>query len=64
MLEPQNKRRQGRVYMKFLNYKLENIRQRPMDWLAFLERKRTELVNTGHIMDDETFITHLMNSLP
>ena len=33
-------------------------------WLAFLGRKRTELVNTGHIMDDETFITHLFNSLP
>ena len=26
-------------YTKFLNYKLENIKQRPMDWLAFLERK-------------------------
>ena len=51
-------------YTKFLNYKLENVSQRPMDWLAFLERKRTELVNTGHIMDDETFITHLLNSLP
>ena len=51
-------------YTKFVNYKLENVRQRPMDWLAFLERKRTELVNTGHIMDDETFMTHLLNSLP
>ena len=35
-----------------------------MDWLAFQERKRTELANTGHIMDDEMFITHLLNSLP
>ena len=34
-----------------------------MDWLAFLE-KRTELANTGHKMDDETFITHSLNSLP
>ena len=51
-------------YTKVLNYKLEKLRQRPMDWLAFLERKRTELVNTGHIMDDETFITHPLNSLP
>ena len=32
--------------------------------IGLLERKRTELlVNTGHIMDDETFITHLLNSL-
>ena len=54
---------QVEFYTKFLNYKLENVRQRPMYWLAFLERKRTELANTGHIMDDEKFITHLLNSL-
>ena len=52
------------VYTKFLNYKLENTRQRPMDWIAFLEKKRSELMNTGHIMSYETFITHLWNSLP
>ena len=48
------------VYTKFLNYKLENTRQKPMDWLAFLEKKHTELVNTGHKMDDEMFITPLI----
>ena len=52
------------VYTKFLNYKLENTRQRPMDWIAFMEKKQAELMNTGHIMNDETFITHLLNSLP
>ena len=26
------------VYTKFLNYKLENTRKKPMDWLAFLEK--------------------------
>ena len=51
-------------YTKFLHCKLENVKQRPMDWLAFMEKKRNELVNTGHIMDDETFITHLLNSFP
>ena len=35
-----------------------------MDWIAFLEKKRPELMKTGHIMNDETFITHLLNSLP
>ena len=35
-----------------------------MDWIAFLEKKQSELMNTGHIMSDETFITHLLNSLP
>ena len=53
-----------KVYPKFLNYKLENTRQRPMDCLTFMEKKRTELMNTGHIIDDETFITHVLISLP
>ena len=35
-----------------------------MDWLAFMEKKKTELLNTGCVMEDETFITHLLNSLP
>ena len=52
------------VYTKFLNYKLENTRPRLMDWIAFLEKKRSELMRTGHIMSDETYITHLLNSLP
>ena len=51
-------------YTKFLHYKLENVRQRPMDWLAFMEKKRNELTNTGHVMDEETFITHILNLLP
>ena len=60
---PKTREDQVEVYTKFLNYKLENTRQRPMDWLTFMEKKRAELMNTGHIMDDETFITHLLNSL-
>ena len=35
-----------------------------MGWLAFMEKKRIELANTGLIMDDETFINHLLNSHP
>ena len=35
-----------------------------MDWIAFMEKKQSELMNTGHIMSDEMFITHLLNSLP
>ena len=35
-----------------------------MDWSVFLEKKCTVLANTGHKIDDETFITHLLNSLP
>ena len=56
---PKTREDKSQFYTKFLHYKLENLKQRPMDWLAFMEKKRTELVNTGHIMDDEMFITHL-----
>ena len=35
-----------------------------MVWLAFMEKKCTELMHTGHRMDNETFIAHLLNSLP
>ena len=61
---PKTREDKVQFYTKFLHYKLENVRQRPMDWLAFMEKKRIELANTGHIMDNETFITHLLNSLP
>ena len=63
-LESHTREDKVEFYTKLLNYMLENVRQRSMDWLAFLERKRTELVNTGHIMNNEMFITHLLNSLP
>ena len=61
---PKTREDKVQFYMKFLHYKLENVKQRPMDWLAFMEKKRNEIANTGHIMDDEIFITHLLNSLP
>ena len=61
---PKTREDKVQFYTKFLHYKLENVKQRPMDWLAFVEKKRNELVNTGHIMDNEMFITHLLNSLP
>ena len=63
-LNPKTREDKVDVYTKFLNYKLENTRQRPMDWIAFLEKTRSELMSTGHIMSDEMLITHLLNSLP
>ena len=61
---PKTREDKVEVYTKFLNYRLESTRQKPMDWLAFLEKKQTESANTGHKMDDEIFIAHLLNSLP
>ena len=61
---PKTREDKVEVYTRFLNYSLENTRQKSMDWITFMEKKRAELKNTGHIMDDETFITHLLSSLP
>ena len=61
---PKTREAKVEVYTKFRKYMLKNTRQKPMDWLAFLEKKQTELVNTRHKMDDEMFITHFLNSLP
>ena len=36
---PKSREDKLEVYTNFLNYKLENVRQRPMDWLAFMEKK-------------------------
>ena len=63
-LNPKPREVKVQFLTKLLNYKLENVKLRPIDWLAFMEKKRNELANTGHIMDDETFITHLLTSLP
>ena len=32
-----------KVYTRFLNYKLENTRQRPMDWITFMEKNELNL---------------------
>ena len=50
--------------MTFIWVKMENIQIKPQDWMAHMERKRNELENAGHEMDDETFFTHVMASLP
>ena len=34
------------------------------DWMAHMEKKRNELETAGHEMDDETFLTYIMASLP
>ena len=36
---PETREDKVEAYTKYLNYTLENTRQQPMDWLAFLEKK-------------------------
>ena len=35
---PKTREDKVEVYTKFLNYKLENTRHRPMDWITFMEK--------------------------
>ena len=44
--KPKTREDKVQFYTKFLHYKPENVKQRPMDWLAFMEKKRNELANT------------------
>ena len=36
---PKTREDKVEVYTRFLNYELENTRQRPMDWITFMEKK-------------------------
>ena len=63
-MESENQRRQSRGLHKIPQLQAGKQKAEKMDWLTFMEKKRAELMNTGHIMDDEMLITHLLNSLP
>ena len=63
-MEPKNKRGQSRGLHQIPELQIRICQTEANGLVGILGRKRTELSNTGHIMDDETFITHLLNSLP
>ena len=48
----------------FIRPKMDNIRVKPQDWMAHMEKTRNELEHAGCEMDDETFLTYVMASLP
>ena len=43
---------------------MKNVQMKPQDWMAHMEKKRKELGNGGHEIDDETFVTYIMELLP
>ena len=62
-MEPKNKRGQGRCLHQIPELQIRKCQAEANGLVGILGEKRTELSNTGHTMDDETFITHLLNSL-
>ena len=44
---PKTREDKVEIYTKFLNYKLENMRQRPMDWITFMKRNELNLQTQG-----------------
>ena len=64
MWDPKSREDKIDSLTKFIQLKKENIQMKLQDWMAHMERNRNELENAGHEMDDETFLTHIMVSLP
>ena len=52
-LNPKTKEDKVEVYTKFLNCKLEHTRQRPMDWLTFMEKKQSEYEGAILVIKDK-----------
>ena len=50
--------------MKFMKLKLEDIHVMPQEWLAYMEKKKNDLTNAGYTMDDETYMTYVLETLP
>ena len=63
-MESKDKRRQSGGLHKIPKLQTGKHKAKAYGLDCLLEKKRSELMNTGHIMSDETFITHLLNSLP
>ena len=63
-IEPKNKRRQSRGLHQVPELQTRKCKTEANGLVGSLGEKRTELLNAGHMMDDETFITLLLNSLP
>ena len=63
-MEPKTKRGQGRGLHQIPELQTRKCQIEANGLVGIHGEKRTDLLNTGHIMDDEMFITHLLNSLP
>ena len=63
-MESQEKRRQSRGLHQVLDLQTRKCKTEANGLVGILGQKRTELSNTGRMMDDEMFITHLLSSLP
>ena len=57
-------RKQSRRLHKIPELQTRKCQTEANGLVGILGEKRTELSNAGHMMDDEMFITHLLNSLP
>ena len=43
---------------------MEDLHIKPQDWLAYMEKEKMELINASYYMNDETFLTYILTSLP
>ena len=43
---------------------MKDIHIKPQDRLAYMEKKKMKLISAGHYMNDETFLSYVLTSLP
>ena len=61
---PKTRERQSRGLHQIPELQTRKCQTESNGLVGILGEKRTELSNTGYMMDNEMFITHLLNSLP
>ena len=63
-MESQNQRGHSKSLHKVLELQAGKHKTETNGLVGILRKETNKLANTGYKMDDETFITHLLNSLP
>ena len=47
-----------------MKLRMEDVHIKPQDWLAYMEKKKLYVINTGHYINYEAFLTYVLISLP
>ena len=62
--DPKTREDKVDLLIKFMKLRMEDVHITPQDWLAYMEKKKMESMNSGHFMNKETFLTYVVMSLP
>ena len=63
-MRSKKKRRQSRSIDEVYDIKYGNVHINTQDWLAYMEKMTIQLIYAGHSINNETFLTYVLMSLP